>query len=104
MGFIPSGFWNFHQNVEIYANDHEIDLAGTLALVRLLEKKQIKAITKSVFGGIDIIIDGISDNTWGVLILEADSGPPEEGQTTVNGFKYSIVRKVGDGFYYYQTT
>ena len=65
-------------------------------------KFKVAAVTKDEYDNINVIFGGLSDNHWGVVLLDKYS-IPREGDRNALGLEYEIIKPLSKISFYYQT-
>ena len=76
--------------------------ADSQKLRDLMVKFKVAAVTKDEYDNINVIFGGLSDNHWGVVLLDKYS-IPREGDRNALGLEYEIVKPLSKTSFYYQT-
>ena len=63
----------------------------------------VAAIVREANMGLNVIFGGISNNHWGVMVIEQSADKPKVGQRNSLGFEYEDVIELTPKAYYYQT-
>jgi hypothetical protein len=76
--------------------------ADSQKLRDLMVKFKVAAVTKDEYDNINVIFGGLSDNHWGVVLLDKYS-IPREGDRNALGLEYEIIKPLSKISFYYQT-
>ena len=76
--------------------------ADSQKLRDLMVKFKVAAVTKDEYDNINVIFGGLSDNHWGVVLLDKYS-IPREGDRNALGLEYEIIKPLSKTSFYYQT-
>ncbi|MAD03868.1 MAG: hypothetical protein CMK65_09630 [Pseudoalteromonas sp.] len=99
-GFVPSA------DYKTFTPD---DAPGLMALSAtsqklrdLMVKFKVAAVKKDEYDSVNVIFGGLSDNHWGVVLLDKYS-IPREGDRNAFGLEYEIIKPLSKTSFYYQT-
>ncbi|WP_249930236.1 MULTISPECIES: hypothetical protein [unclassified Pseudoalteromonas] len=99
-GFVPSA------DYKILSPDAEPNLmelsADTQELRDLMVEYKVAAITKDEYDSVNVIFGGLSDNHWGVVLLDKYT-IPKSGDRNAFGLEYDIIKPLSKTSFYYQT-
>ncbi len=99
-GFVPSA------DYKILSPDTASSLmelsADSQKLRDLMIKHKVAAVTKDKNDCVNVIFGGLSDNHWGVVLLDK-SNIPRKGDRNAIGLEYDVIKPLSETSFYYQT-
>ena len=101
-GFVPSANWSEHKSNEELTSCNTCS-ARSIAVRKVMAQYNIAAIVRETNMGVNVIFGGISNNHWGVMVIEQSADKPKVGQRNTLGFEYEDVIELAPKAYYYQT-
>lgn len=101
-GFVPSANWSEYKSAEELTSCNTCSEDST-AVRNIMAQYNVVAIVRESNMGLNVIFGGISNNHWGVIVIEKSVDKPKVGQRNTLGFEYEDVIELTPKAYYYQT-
>ncbi|GAA0790434.1 MULTISPECIES: hypothetical protein [Pseudomonadati] len=101
-GFVPSANWSEYKSTEELTSCNTCS-DRSIAVRNIMAQYNVAAIVRETNIGVNVIFGGISNNHWGVMVIEQSADKPKVGQRNTLGFEYEDVIELTPKAYYYQT-
>ncbi|WP_419569873.1 hypothetical protein [Rheinheimera sp.] len=102
MGFVPSGVWKKWPSLTAYLDSIAVTEAQIDTLTAEMRDIGLSALRREK-EGIRLVGVGVGDNESGVLLLKAGANRPKLSQPLADLKQLSILDRVADDLYYYET-